>query len=352
MIGTTRLLGLPFEPNKEVGQMFALNGNMGNFYLMTMDGLFVATIFKDIRLAPTWKFPEARKELLLNNTSLHDESFWPFITQTQDGNVYASANGSIVRLDGLDKVRRLPTQTLELTAPLLAEAQKYFVAREAERQAREAAAQKPLTVALQQTAPTVDGNLEDWKDASWLVVDRKWVGGLGGWGSEQNSVEAALAISDDRLFAAFKTDDEKLLTNKPEALTNLFKSGGALDLMLGNVEGGQRLLVSKVNDKTTAVLYRPKDPAAGGDPVKFISNIGTLKTVTMDRVQDVSAQVQLAQDGANYELSVPLALLNLQPQAGQTFKGDIGVLRGNGFQTTQRTYTPQLWGTVEFKAAP
>ena len=30
--------------------MFCINGNMGNMYLITADGLFVATLFHDIRL--------------------------------------------------------------------------------------------------------------------------------------------------------------------------------------------------------------------------------------------------------------------------------------------------------------
>lgn len=368
MIGTTRLLGNVVTPRgSDVGPLFALNGNMGDFYLMTTDGLFVATVFQDIRLAPTWNFPQAKPGLRVNDTSLHDEAFWPFITQTKDSQIYFSVNGSLVRADGLDQIRRLPAQTLHVTTPMLTAAQSYFVQREAERQAQEADAQKPLTVRLRPNAPVVDGKLDDWQGESWVVVDRKWVGGLGGWGSEQNSVEAALAISGDRLYAAFKTDDANLLANQPQSLTNLFKSGGALDLMLGNVEGGQRLLVAKVGGKTTAMLYRPHDPQAGGEPIKFISNLGANRTVAMDRVENVSDQVTLAQDGNNYELSVPLALLRLQPQAGQTVRGDIGVLRGDGFQTTQRAYwhnkatglvsdlaseaelTPQLWGVWEFQ---
>ena len=361
MIGTTRMLGNPITPNAQIGPLFALNGNMGNFYLMTTDGLFVATLFKDIRQSSTWNFPVANKELDVSDTSLHDESFWPFLTQTPDG-IFASVNGSIVRVDGLDKMRRLPARTLEIDAPLLAEAQTYFVAREAERQARDAAQQKPLSVVITPNVPVVDGKIDDWKDAQWAVVDTKWVGGLGGWGGEQNSVEAAVKISGDHLFAAFVTDDANLLQNKPDALNTLFKSGGALDLMLNNVEGGQRLLISRANEKIIAVLYRPRDANANGEPVKFISSIGTTRTVTMARVQDVSAQITLAQDGNNYELSVPLDLLEWTPQVGQSVKADIGVLRGDGLQTTQRAYwhnkatgltadlaseaelTPQLWG--------
>ncbi len=69
---------------------------------------------------------------------------------------------------------------------------------------------------------------------------------------------------------------------------------------------------------------------------------------------------------ANYEISVPLSVLGLTPAPGLALRGDIGILRGNGFQTTQRVYwsnkatgitadvpseaelTPQLWGRWEF----
>ncbi len=69
---------------------------------------------------------------------------------------------------------------------------------------------------------------------------------------------------------------------------------------------------------------------------------------------------------ALYELSVPLSVLGLKPAPGLVLRGDLGLLRGNGFQTTQRVYwsnkatgitadvpseaelTPQLWGRWEF----
>ena len=65
-------------------------------------------------------------------------------------------------------------------------------------------------------------------------------------------------------------------------------------------------------------------------------------------------------------IAVPLAALGLKPAAGMTLKADIGVLRGDGMQTTQRVYwsnkgtgitsdvpseamlTPSLWGKWVF----
>ncbi|MBI5383976.1 MAG: hypothetical protein HZA90_04745 [Verrucomicrobia bacterium] len=91
------------------------------------------------------------------------------------------------------------------------------------------------------------------------------------------------------------------------------------------------------------------------------------RTITLDRVDDVSADVQFAGADGNFEISIPLATLGLKPAASQRLKGDIGVLRGNGFQTLQRVYwankasgitadvpseaelTPRLWGRWEFR---
>ena len=121
-----------------------------------------------------------------------------------------------------------------------------------------------------------------------------------------------------------------------------------------------------VKGQPKAVLYRAVVPGTK-EPVPFSS---PWRMITLDRADDVSAQIQLAGAGGNYELSIPLAALGLKPKAGQSLKGDIGILRGNGTETTARVYwsnkatgitsdvpseamlTPLLWGRIEMKAAP
>jgi hypothetical protein len=94
-----------------------------------------------------------------------------------------------------------------------------------------------------------------------------------------------------------------------------------------------------------------------------------LRTITFDEVKDVSREVTMVSSNGVYELAIPLKTLGFQPEAGQVYRGDIGVLRGNGFQTLQRAYwfnkatglvsdvpseaelTPQLWGRFEVEAA-
>jgi len=131
------------------------------------------------------------------------------------------------------------------------------------------------------------------------------------------------------------------------------------------VAGDERLLISQVAGKTKALLYHAVVPGtAEKDKVPFNA---PWHGITLDRVDDVSDQVQLAADeSGNYEIAVPLSVLGLKPQAGTQIKGDIGILRGDGKQTTQRIYwankgtaivsdvpseaelTPGLWGTWEF----
>ena len=75
------------------------------------------------------------------------------------------------------------------------------------------------------------------------------------------------------------------------------------------------------------------------DRVLFESPIGK---VWIDRVEDLSSQLQLAQDSGNVEFSVPLSALNLSPKAGESLLADFGILRGDGAQTIQRLYWNNL----------
>ena len=112
------------------------------------------------------------------------------------------------------------------------------------------------------------------------------------------------------------------------------------------------------------MLYRAVVPGTT-TPVPFSS---PWRTITLDKVEDVSSQVKLVGVGGNYEFSVPLGVLGLKPSPGQRIKGDIGILRGSDFHTSQRVYwankatgitadvpseaelTPKLWGWWKFQS--
>ncbi|MFI5378007.1 MAG: hypothetical protein ACHRHE_01760, partial [Tepidisphaerales bacterium] len=378
VIGTTRMLGDFVTPKgSDAGPLWCVNGNMGPIYLFTADGLFVAELFKDVRVGRSWSMPVAQRGMLLNDVSPHDENFWPSITQTADGQVYIVDGGrsSVVKVDGLEGIRRLPQATVRVSEDDLKSAQAWNLRREMSRQA--SAGSGVLTVAVPKESPKVDGKLDDWAGADWASIDKRGVAANFDSNSKPYDVSAAVAIAGGKLFIAWRTGDKDLLKNSGEVANAPFKTGGALDVMIGaNAQadpkrtrpapGDQRLLVTMAKGRKLAVLYRAAVPGTN-EPVPFSS---PWRTITIDRVEDISDRVELAGTDGNFEISVPLELLGFNPTAGLKIKADIGILRGNGFQTLQRVYwnnkataitadvpseaelTPALWGTWQFPLNP
>jgi hypothetical protein len=160
VVGHTRLLGGWINGN--AGPMFCVNGNMGNMYLFTADGLLVSTLFHDIRLKPNWTAPVAVRNMDVTNVSLHDENFWPSITQTTDGKVVLveGARTSLVRVDGLETLTRLPETKVSVTTDDLDRAHDWFVKSEQRRQ--QLRGTTILKVPQRKSAIRVDGRLDDW----------------------------------------------------------------------------------------------------------------------------------------------------------------------------------------------
>ena len=367
----------------EAGPVWAVNANMGNFYIFTRDGLFVATVFEDVRQGKLWKMPVATRGMSLKGISLHDENFWPTITSTPEGKVYAvdGSYSSLVRLDGLDTIRRIDDFPVKVTAEHLVDAQRWVLNREAARQAE--FGRSVLSAVIHPAGQLkTDGKADDWSNADWVDIDNRGVRANFNSNSKPFNVSGSLAISGDRLHAAWRTTLKGLLRNSGEIPHALFKTGGALDLMLATnpaadpkrrfpVAGDLRLLVTQVDGKPRAVLYEPVSPGTTGEKIPFSS---PWRTITFDRVEDVSVQIELTTDGQGfYEISIPLNTLSLKATDGLRMQADIGILRGNGTETTARSYwsnkatgitadvpseaalTPHLWGAVQWttvKAKP
>jgi hypothetical protein len=376
--GTTRLLGGFIKPKGSDAQpLWGINGNFGDMYLFTADGLFVTQLFQDVRVGKPWNMPQAERNMLLDGVSLHDENFFPALTQTTDGEVYVSDGdrASIVRVDGLETLRVLAPAPLEVKKEDLDKAQTYIKEQEVSRQKRSGV--KTLEVTIH-SDPAWKDLSDSLKTTSWATIDRRIT--KVGWNEKPDVTEAAITIAGGRLFAEFRAENPNLLQNSGAIANAPFKTGGALDLMIGTnphanpkretpVAGDIRLLVYQVSGKTRATLYRAVVPGTA-DPIPF-SSPG--RTVAIDKVEDVSDQVELQTldaKGGSYIFSIPLEALGMNPAAGDRIKADIGVLRGEGGQTLQRVYwsnkatgitsdvpseaelTPNLWGEWVFKTTP
>jgi len=380
IIGSTRLLGgFVNPPSSQTGPLWAINGNLGAVYLFTSEGMFIAQLFQDMRTGKPWNMPAAPRNMPLNDVSLSGENFFPSIAQTPDGKIYIVDGGhaSIVRVDGLDTLRPIPAFNLQVTREQLDKARDYLMQEEAQRQRKTGPKSLEVTVRAG-AAPPLKDLIASLKTASWATIDRR-INQIG-WNSKPDEAQAAVTIAAGRLYAAFHTSEPNLPQNSGAVANAPFKTGGALDLMIGTdphanpkrespVAGDLRLLVYQVDGKPRAMLYRAVVPGTR-DPVPFSS---PSRTITLDQVKDVSNRVDLfsgaGTDSGTYAFSIPLDALDLKPVAGETIKADIGILRGNSVQTLQRVYwsnkatgitsdvpseaelTPGLWGEWKFKAA-
>ena len=336
VVDPTRMLGPVATASKgEAGQWFAINAEKGNMFLFTADGLFIQELGGDMRLKPLIRYTEAKRGMAMENISFEDEHFHPTVTQTKDGEIFLVAgkeHSSIFRLDGFETIHRRDFGTVSLTPAASASLPATRVTK-ARTQGR-----ATTFVNVLAESPTVDGKLDDWSAGTrWHEIGDAGVAGV--------------TVSGDRLYAAFKTSNPRLLDNDATDPRFMFKNGGCIDLMIGTdvhadrnrtspVTGDLRLLVTKTKGKTVAMLYRAMVPGTDEkNRVLFESPIGK---VWFDRVDDLSSQLQLAQDGGNAEFSVPLSALGFSPKAGESVLADFGILRGNGVQTIQRLYWNNL----------
>jgi hypothetical protein len=378
LVGPTHLLGgIIGNPGMDTAELWAVNSNHGMVYLFTSDGLFVTTLFEPMRTGKRWQMKAAQRGMSLDSLSLAEENFWPTITQQPGGEVYLVDGGrsSIVKVDGLGSLRQLPVFTISVTENDLDKSRLLLASAETARQLNQG--KKTLHVAMRAQPVQVDGKFDDWSGADWAEIDKRGVKANFNSKSKPYDIKGAIAIAGDQLCLAYETGNPGLLKNSGEMPSAPFKTGGALDLMISSdpaakadrkspAEGDQRLLVTLIKGKPKALLYRAVVRGTkGADKVPFSS---PWRTVIFDQVEDVSGKIHFAAGkNGEYELSLPLALLNIKPAEGLQLKGDIGILRGDEELTVSRVYwnnkatgivsdvpseaelTPALWGTLSFE---
>ena len=377
LVGPTRLLGGMMKmKGADAVSLWGVNSNHGMVYLFTDDGLFVTTLFEPNRLGKTWKMPYSERGMDLKGLTLSEENFWPTITQTTDGEVYLMDGGrsAIVKIDGLNSVQRLPDSKITITNKELEKSRQYEMNEEASRQKNRGVG--ILNVPITSSLIKVDASFADWPKTDWVDIDKSGVAANFNSNSKPYNVTGAVIVSSNRLVVGYKTGDAQLLKNSGEQPIASFKTGGALDVMIGTNPssavdrknpwaGDVRLLVTIIHGKPKAMLY--KAVVTGTKDADRVSFSSPWRTITFDKVEDISSKIEYAaSNDGNYEIAVPLEVLNLQPKEGMIIKGDIGILRGDGKQTVSRVYwsnkatsivsdvpseaalTPELWGRWTF----
>jgi hypothetical protein len=362
---------------------FCVNGNNGDYYAFTRDGLLAAAIVG----GPAgygrrfFAMPECEPGVTdLSDLRKTVEDFRGWVCATPEGRVYATLGKNhvtTIRCDGLEQAARL-AGTFEVAAADLQAAARW----QAERARLERALRRPAiaTLPYRSRPPKLDGDTyTDWPDAVPLPVHEVR-------DAQDRLVEAwsALLAYDDRnLYVAVRATDPTPLVNRAPAdeRRRVFQFGDGVDLQLGldaaapaereeAVAGDVRLVLTEVDGKPLAMLYRYK-AAGAGEPVRFTSPTGETVVDEVRELAGVAVAVRRGEGSWFLEAAVPWKELGGKaPAEGAGLRGDVGVLVSDaaGQSTLVRYYwanksnvvmsdlpsearvLPGAWG--EFRFAP
>lgn len=365
LIGPSSILGTA-SFGDEVGEVFYLNGNLGENYAFTQDGLFIQSLFKDLRGG--FETPaKAVPGMPMDNTTAGGESFGGNFVRMREGKVLltlGATDARVLELTGFESIHRIHSN-VTLTPENATAAQRLAMEK-----AAQVAEARTFKIARTDTPPVIDGKATDWPE----LLDDKSAAALEIQESAQKRFGRVAARYDaGHLYLAWRVLGRPKLVNAGQDAKLLFKSGDAVDLMLGpdpqkpKGEGNLRLLLSLLGGKPVAILNQKFAPgAAARERYEFTS---PWRAIAFDRVapaDDVQVAVGSISGGSLVEAAIPWKLLGVTPQPGLKLKADFGILSADsgGTQTIARQYwsnkstnlvndvpgeadlTPQLWGSV------
>ncbi len=310
----------PFRANGVVenvpglGAITALGGDRGEWFLLTMDGLYISSLLQDIK-----------GDVTLDETFTGGESFGGFIWRDEKNRVLVQLGGNSYRLmevQGLDTCRKQQIK-LMVTAGQI-EAGRKIAAAGTTAAGTEA---KELTMARVAALPTraVAGDLA--KDqpllagvAEVLVQER---------GDASRWWRAALAHDGKDLMIVWQVADASPWKNGSGRFTHAFIGGDCVDVKLDVPGRGLvRVLVAPVEGKDTIVYFQQK-ASVKENPVTYVVENNVANRTVMDvvkRLSGATATSKTALRGYSVTLRVPLAELGLDVEKAPSLKGVIGVI--------------------------
>jgi hypothetical protein len=326
LIGCLKIAGI-VKTCGEADGAFMIRGNLGEDYFLTTDGVFVDIMTKDGRI-PGIQRPENETELrAMSFSSLNGrgEHFSGVISRQDDGVVRVSGSlpadqaCNIIRVEGLESIRRFTATDLSLTTETLIAAEQANTLRAL------AAARPPEPYIIDLAKKDARGQVQ------WNAVKGLRIANAG----QPASADFKAVYDADNLYLSYAVTDPTPWKNAGNDYHVLFKTGDCVDFQLsptGNkgikaVAGDLRLVMANFNGKPVAVLLKPVAPGAPvADKHNFTSPV---MTVTFDQVKlltDITPQVTVRGNGYTVTATLPWALLGVTPKAELKLRGDAGFI--------------------------
>ena len=336
--GAFGLVGIFKTP--QLGTVWALNGNCGEWYLLTEKGYYLGRLFQgDVMKMHYPELAVPGADMTNAPSGSGGEDFGGSLTQTPDGTVYIEAGKTALwnlLATGFDKVAVtgkgkvvIDTKDVEL-ARLQQEAQLQTAA------GTKFASVKHLT-------PTFTGMpRKDFAGVTALSYDK----------GATSAVQTTLASDEQALYLAWDVTDNTPWINGATEPAQLYLGGDTVDFQFGSdskasskrteaVAGDFRLSIGNFRGKPTAMLYRNVSKVK--QPMAFSS--GVIAHYPMDyvgQVADARITVTIRPDKKGYivEAAIPWTALDFTPQADLKYRGDTGVTYGDesGTRTRLRVY--------------
>jgi len=338
LIGPSSILGTA-DFGGEIGEVFYLNGNLGENYIFTADGLYVQTLFKDVRGG--FETPaQAIRGMAFDGCTAGGESFGGNFIRANTGKVYIIQGGTDARVleaTGFETIKRIKGE-FEYTPAQFAEAQRL-----AQEKTSKAIEPKSCTIRKSSAPVIIDGKADEWQD---IMDDTKPLVEI--QESAQKRYGRVQARYDaDNLYLGYRvfTPSGKM-QNAGQNYQLLFKTGDCVDLMLGQPgkedTNGMRLLLTVMQGQPVAVLYERSVP---GTVAKVrVGFTSPWRSIYFDRVRllgDIKVAVAPIHDGYFAEVQVPWSKLGIKPVSGLKLRGDFGILFADSGGTT--TVSRQYW---------
>lgn len=347
----------------DLGEFFVIHANNGQMNLWTADGLLAGHVTHHTRDPRAKGWPEAHaRGARLDGLTLGQEHFHHYFCRTEQDDKYylVGLSTSVIEVRGIEKFTR-GSGEFPVTRAMLEQTQQWEAAR--------------LRKAQFATPPIIDcplGEIADSSSAGEIAASQ--INDLAKFrmGYDSNNLYLKWSV---------RTDASGPFRNAGDDFRRAFKTGTCVDFQMGTnvaadmersqpVAGDIRVVVTVLNGKPVAVLYRPIAPQAPKAQAWATTTVagGTTSFDQVAILKDAVITVTSASGETVVSATLPLKDLGLKPVIGTTHRMDWGVLSSrDGNLTTARKYwanamasgttdeptearlTPNLWGFVRFQ---
>ena len=367
------IIGHETDPG-DLGEFVVTSGNDGQWRIWTADGLLAGQILlhKTDPRAHFLSMPDIKPGMRVDPLTGSQEHFHGFFTRAEATGKYYIITGftsmSIMEVRGLDRFKRVTTDFTVTQADI--DRAKAWESQQVRRlvESRPSILKVKAIDPLDGETPKIDG----------LRKPKEW-GDAGATMGNDNPHTFSMAYDEKNLYLCWTAKGIGPFKNSGGDFQRLFKTGAAVDLLLGTspdadpartkpVAGDLRLLISMVAGKPRVVLYQPVAPGAKATEAWRAYTPAGGETAFQRVVELPNAKV--AASGGNdftVEASIPLSDLGLKPKKGLRLRMDWGFLTtDDGNQVKDRLYwsnrqatgtsdeaiearlEPQFWGYANF----